>query len=135
MDYITDLTKTRDGWKAKTYIVLPDVRAYSCHSRPDEKGETKLTISTSKHSHSGLSSYASVAFHGEHFTTHAMGMGIGCGDYGRTVLKSGDRCTERAVARLHAEALTLVDIVMIEVRAHYAARMHFEAESTGEEPQ
>jgi hypothetical protein len=114
------ISKGRAGWRAETRITLPDVRAHALTHRPDEKGETKLTIVTSKRSRVGVSAFASVAFHGEHFTTHAMGMGTGLGDYGRTLLVSGARCTEAAVLRIHAEALAELPAVLEEVRVHYA---------------
>jgi hypothetical protein len=122
MSYTTTMRKDRDGWRAETRITLPDVQAHALTHRPEEKGETVLSLTTSKRTR-GLSTFASVAFHAENgFTTHAMGMGTGLGDYGRTILQSGDRCTEKAIARLHAEALNLVPTVLEAVRAHYAAQ-------------
>ena len=123
MSYAITMSKDRDGWRAETRINLLDVRAHALTYRPNEKGETVLTLTTSKRGRGGLSTFASVAFHAESgFTTHAMGMGTGLGDYGRTILQSGDRCTEKAVTRLHAEALARVPAVLEAVRAHYAAQ-------------
>lgn len=120
MGYTMQVRKDRDGWRAETYIELRDIQSHG--TRDGKPGVTKLSISTSKRSR-GLSSFASVAFHGEDgFTLHAMGLGTGLGDYGKTVALSGARATEKAVRDLHVSTLARVEEIIEEARAHYAAQ-------------
>ena len=126
MTYDTKLEKGRNGWRAATQIILPDVQAHG--ARPDsfgvsKAGDSRLDLTTRKDSHGGISSIADVSFYGvDGFTVHAVGFGSPSGDYWRTVLKSGDRCTEKAVARLHAEALARLPEIRAEISLHYLAK-------------
>lgn len=116
-----NLTKGRDGWKATTNIDLPDVIAHGGRDGGRE-GKSVLTISTSK-SRDGISTTASVGWCGDGFMTHAMGLGTGCGDYYRTILKSGARCTEKAVKTMHEEALQQQDALIAEATAFYQSQV------------
>jgi hypothetical protein len=95
--------RKHSGWNAKTYY--------------DFDGDRKLSLHTSKRERGGISTFASVALHKDGFTTFALFY-----DYGKTVLRSGAKATEKAVAALHAEAQALLPQVIADAKAHYEAK-------------
>ena len=106
------------GWQAQTFIALG--AAVDAFGKP---GERRLLIETCKGYGPGkaLHSRASVSLHtSDGCYAHAFGLGTGLGDYSRVILRSGARCTEKAVRELHAEALLQADACMAEARAWYA---------------
>jgi hypothetical protein len=94
---------SRSGWHAGTYYDFDGDRKLSLHTRKDARG--------------GISTFASVALHKDGFTTHALFQ-----DYGKTVLQSGNKATEKAVTTLHAEAQALLPSIIADAKAHYAAK-------------
>jgi hypothetical protein len=101
--------KPRSGWNAQTYY--------------DFDGDRKLSLHTSKAASGGISTFASVALHKDGFTTFALFY-----DYGKTVLRSGAKATEKAVAALHAEAQALLPQVIADAKAHYEAKGGYHGE-------
>jgi hypothetical protein len=106
----------RDGWQARTVADLGPAKDTFGH-----EGMRQLTVSTSKNTfRRELQASASVSLSMGDHTVHAMGLGTGCGDYSRTILRSGAKCTEKNIRALHVEALMRWDAIMAEARAHYA---------------
>jgi hypothetical protein len=95
--------RKHSGWNAKTYY--------------DFDGDRKLSLRTSKHEHGGIITFASVALHRDGFTTFALFQ-----DYGKTVLRSGAKATEKAIATLHAEAQAMLPQIIADAKAHYEAK-------------
>jgi len=95
--------KPRTGWNAETYY--------------DFDGDRKLSLHTSRAERVGISTFASVALHKEGFTTFVIFQ-----DYGKTVLRSGARATEKAIATLHAEAQALLPHIIADAKVHYAEK-------------
>lgn len=107
----TTYRKGRDGGhEAKTLIPLPGVVTKSANGKG---GETMLVIYTYKSS-KGLASIASVEHHDEHIVSFVL-----YGDYRKTVAQSKARCTEKAVAALHAESLAKVSAITEDAIAFY----------------
>lgn len=104
---MTTLTKGKHGWKAEDLI---DFNA-------DEY--QKLCVSTYKYGNE-LITRASVSTHrADGIVQHAFGL-AGGGDYSERVIVTTARCTEKAVAAQHAEAMKQLDAVLERARAHYA---------------
>lgn len=120
MTYETLIRKGRDGFEAKTEIVLEGVKTKgeggTSFNRP---GKSVLTISTGKSSfNKGLRSFASASFHGDDGTITT----VLFGDYSKTLAKNFERCTEKTVTKLHAEVLVMVPAILEEVTAFYAPK-------------
>lgn len=96
------LSKGRDGWKAETHIELD--------------GGRWLDISTWK-SNGGIRSRVHCYRREGSFRTYALFQ-----DYNATLATSTARCTEKAVAELHRQALAKLDEVKAAVTAFYAAK-------------
>lgn len=101
--------KPRSGWNAQTYY--------------DFDGDRKLCLHTSKCEQGGISTFATVALHKDGFTTFALFY-----DYGKTVLRSGVKATEKGVTTLHAEAQAMLPQVIADAKAHYAAKGGYHGE-------
>ncbi len=97
-----NISKGRDGWKAETHIEL--------------EGGRWLDISTWK-SNGGIRSRAHCYRCEGAFRIYALFQ-----DYSATLATSPARCTEKAVAELHRQALGKLDEVKAAVAAFYAAK-------------
>jgi hypothetical protein len=95
--------RKHSGWNAKTYY--------------DFDGDRKLSLRTSKAERGGISTFASVALHKDGFTTFAIFQ-----DYGKTVLRSGAKATEKAITTLHAEAQAMLPQIIADAKAHYVTK-------------
>jgi hypothetical protein len=92
----------RNGWQAETRIAL--------------EGGRHLSITTRKGPR-GLRTSAQAYRIENGFMTFVM-----FGDYSKTLAQSAARCTEKAVADLHRQALGQLDAIKAEVLAFYAAK-------------
>jgi len=113
----TTIEKRKDGWQAKTYIIIGPAEDHFKRS-----GERRLCIDTSKALRGGLVTRASVSLHQGNSYSHAFGLGTGLGDYSKRVLVTATRCTEKAVREQHAQALGQTDALLAEARDFYAAQ-------------
>jgi hypothetical protein len=84
----------------------------------------KLEMETSKHYSGGISSGATVFWHGEHSRQHAMGLSSGdCGDYShRGFINKTSRATQGNIDKQHAVIFTpgMRAQIEAEARAWYA---------------
>jgi hypothetical protein len=109
----TRMNKGRDGWQAKTEIPLEGISI----TDGDKVKPAILTISTRKHSRGGLSTGCSVAFRDGNFMTHRVYT-----DFNVAYTRDPNaRCTEKAIERMHSEALADIATIESAVRDHYAA--------------
>jgi hypothetical protein len=109
----TRMNKGRDGWQAKTEIPLDGITI----TDGDKVKAGILTISTRKHSLGGLSTGCSVAFRDGNFMTHRVYT-----DFNANYTRDPNaRCTEKAIERMHGEALADIATIESAVRDHYAA--------------
>jgi len=92
----------RDGWQAETRIAL--------------EGGRHLSITTRKTSR-GLRTNAQA-----YRIENGFMMFVMFGDYAKTLAQSTARCTEKAVADQHRQALGQLDTIKAEVLAFYAAK-------------
>jgi hypothetical protein len=99
------------GWRATTYFPMGPARDHF-----DRPAERMLHISTSKNIYGGLSAIATVALHRDGAMSYAIG-----GDFHQLIVQNGDRCTEKAVRTLHAQALAQADALLAQARAFYNA--------------
>ncbi|CAB4154900.1 hypothetical protein UFOVP653_40 [uncultured Caudovirales phage] len=97
-----NISKGAYGWKAETHIEL--------------EGGRLLDITTLK-ANGGLRSRAQCYRRENGFITYVL-----FGDYSATLAASQARCTEKAVADLHRQALGKLDEIKAEVVAFYAAK-------------
>ena len=97
------LSKGRDGWKAETHIDLNNGR--------------HLSITTRKGKGGGLRAGAQAYRIENGFMIYEL-----FGDYFEKLATSPSRCTEKAVAELHRQALLKLDEVRESVAKFYAAK-------------
>ena len=92
---------------------------------PTRPQRAVLELSTGKHYDGGLSSRASVYWHGDYSRSQLIGIGSSEGDYSRRPARTDKavRATQKAIDRQHAEAFTpeVVATITAEAKAHYAA--------------
>lgn len=112
----TQVTKHKDsGWRALTVLAMGPGPLDA--GRPTVR---ELHIETAKERQGGIKARAMVFSVGEGYKTHAFGLGTDCGDYSAVLVRSGARCTERAVKAMHAEALKLAESALANARHWYA---------------
>ncbi len=118
-DLTTTTTKGRDGWQAKTLIMLPGIPNQT--DTIDGERPAFLEISTHKKPFGkGLKTTAMVSWKTPHGFTHAFGMGSRGGDWSRDVKSNpAARCTEKTVATQHAESLLHLPLILTLVGEHY----------------
>lgn len=92
----------RNGWQAETRIALD--------------GGRHLSITTRK-AFGALRARAQVSKVQDGYSTFIL-----FGDYSKAIAQSTARCTEKAVADLHRQALGQLDTIKAEVLAFYAAK-------------
>ena len=116
----TKVTKGKNGWEAETSISMGP----ATERHGDKVGERVLTIRTSKGygPGKGIDARASVALHLDGWVQHVIGYGTPGGDFSQRILRSGAKCTEKAVRALHEEAITHADAILADARDHYAAQ-------------
>ena len=113
----TTIAKSKhNGWEAKTRFDIGDSRV--------------VIITTGKHSARGHAAGIAATATGykvdRGFLSHSFVMfaNDGSGDFRREVLVETDKkCTEKAVATLHAQALFKVDEVLEAAREHYRKQL------------
>lgn len=105
----TRIQKGRDGWEAKTELLLDGLTL----TERDKVKQGYLTISTRKTSR-GLETGCSVAFRDGMFMTHRL-----YEDFNARFAASDARCTEKAIRTMHAAALDKLDTIKAAALAHY----------------
>jgi hypothetical protein len=100
------------GLSATTYFPMGPAKDHF-----DRPAERKLAIKTGKSIRGGLHATANVELHRDGAISYAIG-----GDFHQLIVQNGDRCTEKAVCALHAQALAQAPKLLAVAIAFYAAK-------------